>query len=180
MRPRRSWLRLTILNADHLLEQAERLTKPLTSGPPRQADIRRAVSSAYYSVFHAALTAAGDILVGRTHRSSRRYALVYRGIDHRGLRSLCADARKSPVPNKYKSYLPTRGFGQDLLTFASTVIVLQDARHEADYDPRRRFRASEAKLTVDLARTGLIHWDRVPTDEKATFLTMLAFPPRGL
>jgi hypothetical protein len=39
---------LAILNPEHLFEQAEKLVIPPPAGPPRQVDIRRAVSAAYY------------------------------------------------------------------------------------------------------------------------------------
>ena len=71
---------MAVLNSDHLLDQAERLTTPLGLGAPRQADLRRAISAAYYGVFHAVATEAADEFVGRTQRDSARYALVYRSI----------------------------------------------------------------------------------------------------
>jgi hypothetical protein len=55
---------VTILNPDHLLEQADKLISPPAAGPPRQVDLRRAISSAYYGLFHSCLTAAaahGDV-----------------------------------------------------------------------------------------------------------------------
>jgi len=44
-------------------------------GAPRQADLRRAISSAYYAVFHAIMAEAADDFVGSTHRHTPRYAL---------------------------------------------------------------------------------------------------------
>jgi hypothetical protein len=169
---------MPILNVEHLLDQAVRLITTPSGGPRRQADLRRAISSVYYSVFHATLTAAGDAFVGRTLRASPRYALVYRGINHRDLRSLCEVAGKHPAPSKYRPFIPARGFGHDLRTFASAVIELQDARYDADYDPRLSVRTSDVTAAIELARTGLAHWIEAQADEKATFLTLLTFPPR--
>jgi hypothetical protein len=63
--------KVAILNPEHLLEQAERLIEPPPAGPPRQVDIRRAISSAYYAVFHATLAAAarrfGGLLLHPSH-----------------------------------------------------------------------------------------------------------------
>jgi hypothetical protein len=42
-----------VIDPDHLLKQAQRLARPPRPGAPRQADLRRAVSSAYYAIFHA-------------------------------------------------------------------------------------------------------------------------------
>src|ERR1700691_675527 len=86
--PRQSSKTLAILNPEHLLEQANRLIAPPPAGPPRQVDVRRAISAAYYAVFHATLAAAADQLVGVTKRASSGYTLVYRSIDHKELREL--------------------------------------------------------------------------------------------
>jgi hypothetical protein len=82
---------LAILNPEHLLEQAGRLIAPGLRGQPRQVDLRRAISAAYYAVFHAALTLAADHFVGVTRRATSQYSLVYRSIDHRSLRDLCIE-----------------------------------------------------------------------------------------
>jgi hypothetical protein len=91
---------LPALSPDHLLEQADRLMAAPRRGPPRQADLRRAISNAYYAVFHAVVTAAADDFVGMTHRDTPRYELVYRGVDHGSLRRLCEDVIKTTLPSQ--------------------------------------------------------------------------------
>src|SRR3954454_4175598 len=39
---------LAILNPEHLFQQAEQLILPPAAGPPRQVNIRRAISAAYF------------------------------------------------------------------------------------------------------------------------------------
>jgi hypothetical protein len=95
---------MPVLNPDHLLDQADRLTTPPVGGAPRQADLRRAISTAYYALFHAVLTEAADDLMGSTQRQSARYALVYRSIDHRAIRDRCNDLKKPQPPAKYTKY----------------------------------------------------------------------------
>ena len=119
-----------------------------------------------------------DALVGRRHRASPRYALVYRGTDHRALRALCEIVQKSVLPPRYRPFAPASGFGDDLITFASLTIDLQIARHEADYDPRPRFKTLQAIAARDMARTAIAHWATAPHRERTAFLTLLAFPPR--
>jgi hypothetical protein len=46
------------LDPEELLEQARRL-----AAEPTQADLRRAISAAYYGLFHFFLTAAADMIV---------------------------------------------------------------------------------------------------------------------
>ena len=61
---------MPVPNPDHLLDQADRLITSQGRGAPRQADLRRAISTAYYSVFHAIVTNATDDLVGSTQRQT--------------------------------------------------------------------------------------------------------------
>src|SRR5262245_20158318 len=109
---------MSIIDPDHLLDQADRLIASTGGGAPRQVDLRRAISNAYYALFHAVTTEAADDLVGRTHRQSPRYQLVYRSIEHRSLLRLCEDIVKTSLPAKYAGHEPTGGFGQDLQAFA--------------------------------------------------------------
>jgi hypothetical protein len=59
-----------------------------------------------------------------------------------------------------------------------TAAALQDARHEADYGPRRRFRTSDAALAVSAARAALDHLNAAPAEQRAAFVMLLAVPPR--
>lgn len=58
IRLKESFRKVAILNPDHLFEQADRLAAPFGPGTIRQVDVRRAISAAYYGVFHAILAAA--------------------------------------------------------------------------------------------------------------------------
>ncbi len=60
---------MTIPNPEHFFEQAEQLVSSSASRRPRQVDLRRAISNAYYAVFHATVRAAADHIVGRSARA---------------------------------------------------------------------------------------------------------------
>jgi len=107
-------------NPDHLFEQADQLLAQI-SGAPRQTDLRRAISNAYYGVFHATLVAAANEVVGVTYRHTARYALVYRSVSHGALRELCVAVSKSTMPAKYRPYEPRKGFGDNIRAFAAAV-----------------------------------------------------------
>ncbi len=169
---------MAILNHEHLFEQAERLVAPPPAGPPRQVDIRRAVSAAYYGVFHAVAAAAADQFVGVTLRSTSQYGLVYRGFEHRGLKDLCDDLRKSAVPPRYATHVPPGGFGEGIVAFAVAVTELQQKRHRADYDPMVRVRTSDAVSAVNTARAAVRKLLNAPPADRRAFLTLLLFPPR--
>ena len=88
------------MNPEHLFEQAESLIQAPAAGRPRQVDLRRAISAAYYALFHAILAAAADLVIGTTRRSTVLYELVYRSIDHRALKDLCTESNKTDLNEK--------------------------------------------------------------------------------
>jgi hypothetical protein len=169
---------MPVLNPDHLLDQADRLTATLGVGPPRQADLRRAISSSYYALFHSVLIEAADEFIGRTKRDTSRYALVYRSVTHRSLRALCEDVAKSKMPNKYDIYVPRGGFDADLRSLATAVVDLQEKRHLADYDPMYRVRTSDAVLAVATGRAALSRFRRATRAQRRAFVSLLLFSPR--
>jgi hypothetical protein len=169
---------VAILNPDHLFEQAEKLVEPPPAGPPRQVDVRRAISAAYYGIFHATITAAADHFVGAIHRATSRYGLVYRSVDHSALRKLCEDVAKATLPTKYTPYVPQNGFGANMSAFASAILDLQEQRLQADYDPSVRVKTSNAKAAVSIARAALQRFQNADSSEREAFLSLLVFPPR--
>ena len=169
---------MAILNPEHLFEQAERLVVPPLAGPPRQVDLRRAISSAYYGLFHFAVISVADEFVGISQRASSRYALVYRSIDHRTLKDLCSEARKPRPSAKYVDYFPTNGFGENIEAFAAAVVDLQEKRHRADYNPLPRFRTSDAKFAVGAAQNAVRRFQQASSEHRKAFLTLLLCPPR--
>lgn len=170
---------MAVLNAGHLLDQSELLIRPPSAGSPRQVDLRRAVSSAYYAVFHKVMAALADEVVGKTHPSTPRYSQVYRSVSHKALRTLCVEAAKPSAPDRIRRYVPGADFGADLGVFAEAVIELQKKRHTADYDPLARLKTSDAKLAVGLGRRAIARFDLADPDRRRAFLYLLAFPPRA-
>jgi uncharacterized protein (UPF0332 family) len=108
---------VTVINPEHLFEQADEL---INATGARQANLKRAISAAYYGLFHAALAGAADLVVGVTKRSTVQYELVYRSIDHARLRDMCNQA-VNPSP-KYFPYVPAGGFCQEIKTFAASLV----------------------------------------------------------
>jgi hypothetical protein len=169
---------VTILNPEHLLDQADALLVRTRGGPHRQADLRRAIATAYYAVFHAVLIAAADQVAGRSRRSTPYYTLVYRSIDHRALNGVCMLVSRSPLPGKYRDFLPRGGFGADIQSFSRLVTELQQERHSADYDPSRRFEVSATATLIHLAHVSIRDWAAAPGDQREAFVMLLLFSPR--
>jgi hypothetical protein len=168
---------VAILNPEHFFEQAEKLIAP-QAGRPRQVDVRRAVSAAYYAIFHAIITAATDQFVGVTNRDELRYGLVSRSVDHGWLRKLCEEVQKTTLSNKFRRYAPA-GFGANIVAFAAAAEELQEKRHSADYDVMIRINRSDAALAIDTARAALGRFNGAGELERLAFLSLLLFPPRA-
>jgi uncharacterized protein (UPF0332 family) len=125
---------------DDLLALAERLAK---AGPrkPRQADLRRAVSTAYYALFHAVAKNGADCTVGSVKKSrpEKAWAQAYRALDHGLAKTACEAARNL-------------GFPQEIKDCADAFVELQKQRHNADYDPVLRLTRAEAREAAVKAR----------------------------
>jgi hypothetical protein len=104
---------------EDLLEIASHLAQ-LERGKPRQTSLRRAVSSAYYALFHALAKLCADKLVGFS-KPWDVYAPIYRSLDH---------GKAKDVLKRISSH---RGGGVAII--GQTFILLQERRHTADYDP---------------------------------------------
>jgi hypothetical protein len=170
---------MAVINPDHLLDHARQLAGPPAVGAPRQVDLRRAISSCYYSVFHFTLTAVADAFVGNTKRATPEYALAYRSIDHRSLKDLCVDLQKATIPARYQPYTPPMGFGADFRAYAAGVVDLQQNRHAADYDPSSKFVASDAWLMVRTAESTIVSFRSVSDIEQRSFAALLLFGVRS-
>jgi len=104
---------------DDLLDIAEHLAL-LDERKPRQTSLRRAISSAYYALFHAVAALCADELVGRS-KPWNVYAPIYRTLDH---------GRAKDVLKRLLA-----GSVGDIAIVGQTFILLQERRHVADYDP---------------------------------------------
>lgn len=152
---------------EELLRQAEALAE---NSSATQADLRRAISAAYYAVFHFCSTAAADMILGAGARSSPKYTLVYRSIDHSRFRALPKQLNGSPIA-------PANGFGK-IGDFAGLAANLNEERSLADYDPSKTYGAATVKIIISGARQA-IDWFRSCTQEQQeACLMLLLFKPR--
>jgi hypothetical protein len=113
---------------DDLLDIAARLAQ-LDEGKPRQTSLRRAISSAYYALFHALARLCANHLVGWS-KPWEVYSPIYRTMDH------------GRAKEAFRRISSTRG--RHIAFIGETFILLQERRHWADYDPSP-FRIGQAK-----------------------------------
>ena len=87
------------MNPDDLIRIAEHLASGGLGGGigrPVQAELRRAVSAAYYALFHALSRSCANILVGvaPASRSQPAWSQVYRALEHGYAKNQCAHWNK--------------------------------------------------------------------------------------
>ncbi len=145
------------LHAD-LLEQAKHLLRK-EPRRPKQASLRRAVSAAYYALFHLLVHESSKRLIsGAAH--DRLRALTVRAFEHGTMKQASrAFASGGPPPN-LQAVLP-HGAPAEIREIADVFIDLQTARHSADYDVTRTLTRHEAQTLVDQVEAAFQSWQTV-------------------
>ena len=154
--------------ADGLIGSARLLCSGGGRGKPKQADLRRAVSSAYYAVFHALARTCADVLIGKTksRRPNKAWVEVYRGLDHGIVKNACEAASRVAFP-------------QEIQDFADAFHQLQMARLGADYDPMVRVSKTEAIGYIVLAEDSIAALEAAPYNDKLAFAAWVLIATKG-
>jgi uncharacterized protein (UPF0332 family) len=139
---------------------------------PRQATLRRSISTAYYALFHLLTEAAAQSLVGKTGLGELRY-LVERGFDHGAMRQCCRTFAAGNLPASMTGLISSP-ISAELRLVASTFHQIQDARHEADYNTARRYTRQETNDLVAQVEQAFAAWKVVRREPEAkVFLVSL-------
>ena len=64
------------------------------TAPVRPARLRRAVSAAYYALFHHVLRTGADRFIGTSRRHTAGYAMLYRSFAHARMKDVCQEIDK--------------------------------------------------------------------------------------
>ncbi|NBS12945.1 MAG: hypothetical protein EBS77_09845, partial [Gammaproteobacteria bacterium] len=123
--------------ADDLIITARQLAH-LHERRPRQADLRRAISTAYYATFHGLAEVAASRLIGTSTASQKTAAWtrVYRALNHQAIKKACG-------------HKEVQNYSEDLATFINLFPELQELRQRADYDPNARYKHGEVLSAVN-------------------------------
>lgn len=114
------------VNPVHLLAAALVLTKHDAYGRPRQAYLRRAMSTTYYAMFHCLSSSNADVLVGGSRRTSEAWMSAYRALDHGPTYRRCDSSSVATFP-------------AEIRRFAAALRTLKESREDADYNPAAKF-----------------------------------------
>lgn len=145
---------------------------------PSQIELRRAISAAYYALFHQ-LTSAGSAAFIAGGESLRFQAT--RAFSHAAMRKVCDAYVRSPsAPFSAKlAHLNRRPPNSQLITVATAFGRLQEGRHTVDYDLLAVIEFEDAAQLVKLSETALADFEIVKSlPDTIVFLTALLLADR--
>jgi hypothetical protein len=139
----------------------------LLSGTPTDADIRRAVSTIYYAIFHHLCDQHARLLVQDETLGAARYQ-AYRSVEHGIARAACTDCRN-----------PGKGFPTGIIRYADAFSQLQDQRHDADYNPAATFNLRLANVLAGQCQKAIAAFDAEPERHRRAFVVFVALKRRS-
>ncbi len=124
--------------------------------PPSQTELRRAISCAYYALFHTLAASNANALTGTSPADQQRWTWqqIYRAADHR------------PTRNKLSRASLGGRFPRAVSVFGEVFTDAQQARHSADYDPHSQFLATDASGLIDKVETAIAAFNQTPDDTR--------------
>ena len=126
----------------------------LAGGQPSQEALRRAVSTAYYAMFHALTTSNADLIVGlRTLANESDWIATYRSLQH------------------YRAENPLHGwphlFTPQMQNFAVVIGIIKRRRENADYNPATNFEQNQVLIWINRAEQAIIDFNAASPQERA-------------
>jgi uncharacterized protein (UPF0332 family) len=162
---------------EDLLEQAQHLTKRERKRP-KQASLRRAVSSAYYALFHLLISET----VKNWKRPKERFTLA-RMFDHTTMSKVCT--KKRDDLRAYFNTNPPPAPGTDfdrnrhLLAVTETFADMLQQRHTADYDGSKSWSRTEVSERIGAVNEAFRSWKSISDHHDAqNFLVTLLLKER--
>lgn len=149
---------------DDLLEQAYDLAHKEPTNP-KQASLRRAVSTAYYAIFHLLIDEAVSKWAVERQRS-----ILARTFEHGKMKAIC-----DGVLNTVKS---GGDVPPELNTVAHNFIQLQQHRHTADYDNSKQWSRTDVLNVLTLATDAFTAWRAISTQDTAQDYLLQLFLPK--
>lgn len=96
-----------------LLEQAFHLAN-LDRNRPKQVNLRRAISTGYYALFHALVSTSLSQLVGRTRLHQNVASVILRSFDHGDIKEVCKIIQQQNVKPSYLQLFPQSNIPQEI------------------------------------------------------------------
>lgn len=145
--------------AEDLLTLAGRLANPAPEDP-EQASFRRAISTAYYALFHLLVQEA----VQSWHGSATARFGLERKFDHK----LMKDVSNSVLRHSWRGWSsPSLPVPTQLELVAKTFVDLQESRLQADYDNARIWKSADVHAKVADVQIAFENWAEIQTHPAA-------------
>ena len=141
-----------------LIATARLLAKEDRQGRPRQALLKRAISTAYYSMFHALCRNCADTVVGTSgaNRSEQAWQQAYRSVEHNFSKKQCVRDDINKFPGGIQEF--AEKFGD-----------LQRLRYLADYDPHHNISRSTVQIAIDTAEMAINQLENADSKHRTAF-----------
>lgn len=145
-----------------LLAQAEHLAMK-EPRRPKQASLRRAISNAYYALFHL-LTFEASRMFAKDARLLNRLNRVY---SHRRMSDVSVLFVEEKLPKIFTPVKEDFQIPQELSNVAEIFTILQQARHNADYNLAKIYSRDEALAFIEQAKQAFEDWEAIRKDDMA-------------
>lgn len=158
-----------------LLEQARHLANREPKRP-KQASLRRAVSTAYYAIFHLL-----SIETAKNWKRPAERPTVARMLDHTPMVRVCT-AKRDEL-NAYFKTRPAAGHALDVLkhlhVITNTFVDMLQHRHTADYDSSTKWSRTDVLEKIESVEAAFQSWREVRDEHEAqNFLVTLLLKER--
>lgn len=132
---------------------------------PRQSSLNRAISTAYYAMFHALARCCADTMIGGSGsvRSKPAWRQVYRALEHGFAKNACSNEKIIAL------------FPQEIQDFANIFVTMQAKRHIADYDPEAKLYKSAVNFDIGAVDSAIAGFDKASIKNRRAFSAWVLF-----
>ena len=137
-------------------------------GPlPRQTNLRRAVSTTYYALFHCLANNCADMLAGEagSNRDELAWEQTYRALEHGTAARRCNNRAVQRFPD-------------ELRIFAAKFVELRDKRERADYTAELDLAPADVIRDINAAETAISRFRQAPARDRRGFAVYVLLPWR--
>lgn len=157
------------MSSHNLIQAARDLVESANPDDPHNSHFRRAISTAYYALFHCLAESSANLLAGEdpANRNNRAWLQTYRALNHGAVKN-----RRNR--REFKTEFP-----QETQDFAKVFVEIRDKRNRADYDPTGSLSNLDAEQAIDDAEDAINDFMSIESGERRNFALYLLLPIRA-
>jgi hypothetical protein len=138
---------------------------------PKQPSLRRAISAAYYSVFHLLI----DEAARRISANAALQSYIARSFEHKSVK----EAANKIIPQTssqppWPGQLLSTPVEPELVRVCNPFVDLQSLRHQADHNTAIEFKRSDVVIEVSRAKAAHQDWAQTRGSDNANVLLLLS------